>query len=92
MGQMITLACSSPSISVSRVERSLSPTVMLVLELPPLSLMEKKNIRHLDFENVYAQSSDYLLENILLLVTLYGNIYHKHLSEGMGKKKFLRKC
>ena len=33
---MLTLASSKPSISVSKVDRSLSPTVMLLLELPPL--------------------------------------------------------
>ena len=30
---MLTLASSKPSISVSKVDRSLSPTVMLLLEL-----------------------------------------------------------
>ena len=40
---MLTLASSKPSISVSKVDRSLSPTVMLLLELPPLPLNNNNN-------------------------------------------------
>lgn len=38
----LALACSKPSISVSKVDRSLSPTVILLLELPPLQVKERK--------------------------------------------------
>ena len=40
---MLTLASSKPSISVSKVDRSLSPTVMLLLELPPLPFKNNNN-------------------------------------------------
>ena len=40
---MLTLASSKPSISVSKVDRSLSPTVMLLLELPPLPIKNNNN-------------------------------------------------
>ena len=44
---MLTLASSKPSISVSKVDRSLSPTVMLLLELNNNNHIEeeKKNLQ-----------------------------------------------
>ena len=40
---MLALASSKPSISVSKVDRSLSRTVMLLLELPPLPFKNNNN-------------------------------------------------
>lgn len=36
---MLTLTCSNPSISVNKVDRSLSPA-MLLLDSPPLSVKD----------------------------------------------------
>ena len=47
---MLALASSKPSISVSKVDRSLSPTVMLLLELPPLPFKNNNNNNHIEEE------------------------------------------
>ena len=51
---MLTLASSKPYISVSKVDRSLSPTVMLLLELPPLPFKNNNN-NHIEEEKKKLQ-------------------------------------